>query len=960
MIERCPLIRWQVFVSSPLCHHKWHLTLSWTFSLLFAIIFDNAHNPAVAHFSKSITPSLSHELLQRIPSRTTSWPGFDLPALFAEPGHPSTAHRWLPQLLHSGTEEVAKKQKTEEEGVNYRGRRFPQHPNPAKEFLSSLKLRQLQTILATLTAPNVTAESFTQELDRMARQDWFRKWVVQNDLAAYRNATMLLFSCMTRLAPTLSTNQTVETIASLAHLSTQDALFGQHVTTYGSSAMVALTQRFTASTAGISATEAAYLVWVQARIGILVPKVMTSFGARIIDPIDFPSLSPKDISLVAWSIAKLQARGHYYLLHTMGDLVVRHKGGLDDFEPRSVALLAWGYAKVGIRHKELFACIAARSTTPSFLQRCSVRDIANLAWAMATVRTLSPSLTRALTEHLVGGPERRLELFGGQSASNLIWALATSGVDEPRLMVAVSERLLDPLFVRSLNPQGLANIAWASAKMGLCQPEPMAALSSRMVDPGIMPQFEAKHVSVVAWAFAKARIRNDELMGKLLGRTRSVPFFATFNAQDLSLIVWAVATLRIVDLRLMDAIVDRVQNPNFLETLMPQHVSNTVWAFAVLRLRRDPLLVALTRLLLRPRFLALFSPQGLSNTAWAYASLGFHNTQIFERFANRMQQPGVLITFTSLDVVVVMWAFATAQYADEQLCTNVADHVLRPGLLATFSVQDAALLAWSFATMGVRNERLMTALAHHIVRSSRQGAFLPNAVANTAWAFAKLHIRCDALFHALAQRLLVPHVFDALTGPVLSTTAWAFAMFGLCPEVLQAMAPRLLSPAIMGTLQATELHNVAWAFSALSIRHDLLFEALGMRVPEVTSSLNPQQTTGILWAFARLGYHFPDFLQALTERIKREAAFISSFSPSQLATTVWAFATLQVGDETLAGTLADAAVRPELLHQLPPDSLQLISKAFVVLGVRDPLVLEALGKKQALVGDVPVVGSDDA
>jgi len=131
------------------------------------------------------------------------------------------------------------------------------------------------------------------------------------------------------------------------------------------------------------------------------------------------------------------------------------------------------------------------------------QDIANTAWAYATVGVDAPQLFSAIAT----AAQRRLGEFNPQSIANTSWAFATAGADAPRLFAAIADTASSNL--SAFNPQNLANTAWAFATAREDAPRLFSAIA--IAAQPRLGEFNAQDLANTAWAFALVDWKEPQL-----------------------------------------------------------------------------------------------------------------------------------------------------------------------------------------------------------------------------------------------------------------------------------------------------------------------------------------------------------------------------------------------------------------------------------------------------------------
>ncbi|KAK9831465.1 hypothetical protein WJX81_008090 [Elliptochloris bilobata] len=241
--------------------------------------------------------------------------------------------------------------------------------------------------------------------------------------------------------------------------------------------------------------------------------------------------------------------------------------------------------------------------TAKLIKGFKPQELAIFLWAWAT---LGEQLGGACLAALVKQAQKELPRFNSQNLANTAWALATMRVDEPALMSSiagvVSTRLANS-GATIFNIQELANLCWAFAKAKEDNPRTgptievqleahrgmvVAAARALAARAG---EADAQDLSNTAWALARFRYDDAATIGTLaceackrLDASRQpAPRKLVFKQQEMSKLVYAHAVLGIVPERLARACVGELKCRLPHELFSMQHLANLVWSLCILQ-----------------------------------------------------------------------------------------------------------------------------------------------------------------------------------------------------------------------------------------------------------------------------------------------------------------------------------------------------------------------------------------
>ena len=170
------------------------------------------------------------------------------------------------------------------------------------------------------------------------------------------------------------------------------------------------------------------------------------------------SMNARSVATVAHGLAMAQRDSRWRGGDALWDALAERAPSaarVDEFNPRSLAVMAHAFATAGQKSPALFDAIASESTKR--VREFNPQGLANTAWACATAGHASPALFDAIASAsmaLVGE-------FKPQELASTAWAYATVGHKSLVLFDAIAKASVKR--VGELDPQGLANTAWAYA-----------------------------------------------------------------------------------------------------------------------------------------------------------------------------------------------------------------------------------------------------------------------------------------------------------------------------------------------------------------------------------------------------------------------------------------------------------------------------------------------------------------
>ena len=234
------------------------------------------------------------------------------------------------------------------------------------------------------------------------------------------------------------------------------------------------------------------------------------------------------------------------------------------------------------------------------------QNIANTAWAVATMRIETPQLFDAIDKD----PACVIADGTAQTIANTAWAFATLGIECPNLFKAIDK---DPACViADGTAQAIANTAWAFATLKADGTTFFLAVDESAIR--LVKQGTTQNIANTAWAFASQGMQAPSLCLQIEEHAASI--VSRGDSQHISNIIWSLATLGVVCpqfCRAVDQDASRlIQNGD------SQSVSNTLWAMSTLGFDA-PSLVEVIRDRLPENHVRLCSNQDLLNICYALA-----------------------------------------------------------------------------------------------------------------------------------------------------------------------------------------------------------------------------------------------------------------------------------------------------------------------------------------------------
>lgn len=204
--------------------------------------------------------------------------------------------------------------------------------------------------------------------------------------------------------------------------------------------------------------------------------------------------------------------------------------------------------------------------------------------------------------------------FSEQDIANLAWAYATLKISQTALFhmidLAVKKRTSEFL------AKGLVNTTWAFA-VQRCDPTFLPEVVQHLrTDQRKVGQMDAKGCAVLLWSLANLRANGDMIHAFFACAAERwiLPRVQEFQPRDMSNVLWAFAGVRMQHDRVFAAI-ERQAKLN-LQAFTPQALANMAWSYAKLQATGASILPAASREALR-RNLRDWPPQAIVTLAWS-------------------------------------------------------------------------------------------------------------------------------------------------------------------------------------------------------------------------------------------------------------------------------------------------------------------------------------------------------
>jgi predicted nucleic acid-binding protein len=239
--------------------------------------------------------------------------------------------------------------------------------------------------------------------------------------------------------------------------------------------------------------------------------------------------------------------------------------------PQDVANTAWACATLSHQSPELFAEIEKRSAW--LIKEGNPQNVANMAWACATMGLQSPKVFAEIEKQSAW----LVEEGNSQNVANTVWACATMDVHSPKLIAEIEKR--SAWLIKEGSPQAVANTAWAFATMGLQSPNLFAEIEKHSA--WLVKEGNPQDVANTARACATMSVHSPKLFLEI--EKHSTWLVKEGNPQDVAKTALAFATLGYRHSAVFFGSFCKIIS-EFIKEGNQQHIINVCYAFAILDL----------------------------------------------------------------------------------------------------------------------------------------------------------------------------------------------------------------------------------------------------------------------------------------------------------------------------------------------------------------------------------------
>lgn len=310
---------------------------------------------------------------------------------------------------------------------------------------------------------------------------------------------------------------------------------------------------------------------------------------------------------------------------------------IEEFAPRSLMQLIWGFAKAGIYDQELYELLCEKLLICD-LKEFKPQALSRILWALHSAEHHDERVFHLIAHHL---ERRELKTFSCQSSVTILQAMEPSGIVCERVFVAFADHLFKK--TSEMTTRDICILFKAYSKAKVHHPLLFKNLTDELLKKPVQ-SLNGHDLSDILSALASFQQSKSPLIEFIAAHLIKTSY-SHFKEQDIALILSAFADLDYKRYELFDRFARFLLHPNQIRFLNSAHACMVAHAFAKIEYKHSPLLSHLELVLQKD--LENCDALTLTNTLWSFAVLQ-HHPQDF--------------------VLKVIQAIENANLSDAQLC----------------------------------------------------------------------------------------------------------------------------------------------------------------------------------------------------------------------------------------------------------------------------------------------------
>eukprot|EP00438_Fugacium_kawagutii_P024197 Skav213519 [mRNA] locus=scaffold656:165825:168425:+ [translate_table: standard] len=450
----------------------------------------------------------------------------------------------------------------------------------------------------------------------------------------------------------------------------------------------------------------ANLVWGFATVSYTDCKVVFE---RVAKEAPIPTLAPIDLSLVAWSLAKVSHGEKEFYDEVAAAIVAKH----DDWkrsDTRNIATLLYSLAlsEQAVSHESAFheLAVAVCQRTREF----SVQGLTNSVWAYATACFSDQLWFNLVAQEVI---LRREDEFEALDVANTLWAFAAVLHHDSTVISRLTT--LGKAMLPEMSAQNLAITAWSLAALEMRD----VSFFKQAADPFVrrLQECKAQELNNMLWAYATVNVRLPWLFLKSANHARNLGL-AEFKTHELSIMLWAHGTAGVCNHDFFDEVVEEILSGRGIDSCAPREIANSAWAYSTIIGRCHlPWMTAVAAY--SRSHVHEFDMQGIGNILWSFANVATYSEALLheacQETARRCHRDEA-----SHNVAQVLSAMQAASCREVRLCEASIDLFLQRNFHGGVGAREFLILANAALPMAdLLRERwtnLKSLLEKHIFR----------------------------------------------------------------------------------------------------------------------------------------------------------------------------------------------------------------------------------------------------
>lgn len=362
------------------------------------------------------------------------------------------------------------------------------------------------------------------------------------------------------------------------------------------------------------------------------PKIWSCLTKRAVQVKDFEAA---DISFLLCAYVRVN-RKDKALLDSLSDKAMLD---INNFDPKEMAHLVWGYAKLDYpAPARLYQAIERNAIKK--LNNFTAEDIAKIVWAYATVDVLPTKLLNAIADLIIEKFDNfqienncttawwELDHYDAHKLCIIVWSYAKLGHKVPKLFQSIETEAIETLdlfFARDLT-----SIAYAYAKIGHRAPKLFTAIRDKAIRH--VDTFNKQDIANIVWAYAKADQHAPQLFQAM--EDAAIKELSLFTSRDIAIMIWAYAKVGHKAPTLCTALEEKAVE--IIKTFNEQDVVNTLWGYARLGHAAPALFDAIQQVIVEQ--ISRFTSHDITSIYTAYATIGYHAPTLFGAMYEKIEE----------------------------------------------------------------------------------------------------------------------------------------------------------------------------------------------------------------------------------------------------------------------------------------------------------------------------------